>query len=291
MENNTDSLQAGTGSIFGKFLDNWLNIVIVAAVLLVVILMVRVITVRVRRLVKSKISDEKIMIKKRTYTFISVVSNLIIVISTVAALLIISDQIGISVTPLLAGAGVAGIVIGFGAQSLIKDLINGTFILLEQWYQLGDIITIGDASGVVERFNLRTTVLRDLEGTLHFIPNGEIKKLSNQTHTWSRALVEIGVHYKENLDRVVKVLEEVFDEMVNDKKYKHSILERPEILGDGGVNELGDSAVKFTIICKVKPAEQWTIGRQLRKRIKDKFDREGIEIPYPCTNIYMKNKD
>lgn len=291
MENNTDSLQTATGSIFEKFMDNWLNIVIVAAVLLIVILMVRVITVRIRRLVKRKISDEKIMIKKRTYTFMSVVSNLIIVISTLAALLIISDQIGISVTPLLAGAGVAGIVIGFGAQSLIKDLINGTFILLEQWYQLGDIITIGDASGVVERFNLRTTVLRDLEGTLHFIPNGEIKKLSNKTHTWSRALVEVGVHYKENLDRVVKVLEEVFDEIVNDNKYKHSILERPEILGDGGVDELGDSAVKFTIICKVKPAEQWTIGRQLRKRIKNKFDQAGIEIPYPCTNIYIKNKD
>jgi len=290
MENNTDNLEIATGNIFKNFLDNWLNIAIIIVVLLIVIIVVRIIAGRMRRLVDKKISDEKMVIKKRTYTFTSVVSNLIIVVASVAAILIIADQIGISVTPLLAGAGVAGIVIGFGAQSLIKDLINGTFILLEQWYQINDIITIGDTSGVVERFNLRTTVIRDLEGTLHFIPNGEINKLSNRTHTWSRALVKVGVHYSENTDRVVEVLEEVFSELMNDKKYNKVILERPTILGEGGVSELGDSAVVFTMICKVKPAEQWTISRQLRKRIKDKFDKVGIEIPYPCTNVYMRDK-
>ncbi len=290
MEDSNLNMDVSTGSIISNFLDNWLNIVIIVAALLVVIIVVKIISRRVRKLVERNISDEKILIKKRTFTLNSVISNLIIVVSSVIAILIIADQIGIKVTPLLAGAGVAGVVIGFGAQSLIKDLINGTFILVEQWYQVNDIVTIGDTSGVVERFNLRTTVLRDLEGTLHFIPNGEITKLSNRTHTWSRALIEVGVHYKENIDRVVHVLEEVFSEMVKDKNYKDFILERPEILGDGGVNELGDSAVKFTIICKVKPGQQWTIGRQLRKRIKDKFDKVGIEIPYPCTNVYMRNE-
>jgi len=290
MENNTDNLEVATGNIFKNFLDNWLNIVIVIAVLLIVIIVVRIIARRMRRLVDKKISDEKMVIKKRTYTFTSAVSNLIIVVASVAAILIIADQIGISVTPLLAGAGVAGIVIGFGAQSLIKDLINGTFILLEQWYQINDIVTIGDTTGTVERFNLRATVIRDIEGTVHFIPNGEINRLSNHTHAWSRALVEVGVHYSENTDRVVEVLEEVFSELMNDKKYKKVILERPTILGNGGVSKLGDSSVVFTVICKVKPGEQWTISRQLRKRIKDKFDKVGIEIPYPCTNIYMRNK-
>ncbi|MEA2016280.1 MAG: mechanosensitive ion channel family protein [Actinomycetota bacterium] len=289
MEENGEALDVTTESILKNFMDNWLNIVIVITILLVVIIIVKIISIRMRRLVEKKISDEKILIKKRTFTLTSVISNLIIVGSAVAALLIIADEVGIPVTPLLAGAGVAGVVIGFGAQSLIKDLINGTFILVEQWYQVDDIVTVGDTSGVVERFSLRTTVLRDLEGILHFIPNGEISMLSNRTHTWSRALIEVGVHYKENIDRVVQVLEEVFDELVSDKKYKDSILERPIILGDGGVNELGDSAVKFTIICKVKPAQQWTIGRQLRKRIKDKFDEVGIEIPYPCTNVYMRD--
>jgi moderate conductance mechanosensitive channel len=290
MENNDGALDISTGNIARSFMDNWLNIVIIIGALIAIIIVVKIISMRLRRLVEKKISDEKILVKKRTFTLTSVISNLIIVSSSVIALLIIADQVGIPVTPLLAGAGVAGVVIGFGAQSLIKDLINGTFILVEQWYQVDDIVTIGDTSGVVERFNLRTTVLRDLEGTLHFIPNGEIAKLGNRTHTWSRALIEVGVHYKENIDRVVEVLEEVFSELVEDKKYKGFILERPEILGDGGVNELGDSAVKFTIICKVKPGQQWTIGRQLRKRIKEKFDKVGIEIPYPCTNVYMRNE-
>jgi small-conductance mechanosensitive channel len=290
MENNNGALDIARGDIFQNFLDNWLNIVIVIAVLLAVIIVVIILARRIRRLVERRISDDKQIIKKRTFTFIGAVSNLIIIISVVAALLIIADQVGISVTPLLAGAGVASIVIGFGAQSLIKDLINGVFILLEQWYQVNDIITIGDTTGTVERFNLRTTVIRDLEGTLHFVPNGEISKLSNRTHTWSRALIQIGVHYKENIDKVIKVLEEVFDELISDKKYKKSILERPEILGEGGVSELSDSAVVFTIICKVKPGQQWTIARQLRKRIKERFDREGIEIPYPCTNVYIRDK-
>ncbi len=290
MDNNNGALDIAGGDIFQNFLDKWLNIVIIIAVLLALVIVVIIVARRIRRLVERRISDDKQIIKKRTFTFISVVSNLIIIISVVAALLIIADQVGISVTPLLAGAGVASIVIGFGAQSLIKDLINGIFILLEQWYQVNDIITIGDTTGTVERFNLRTTVIRDLEGTLHFVPNGEISKLSNRTHTWSRALIQIGVHYKENIDKVIKVLEEVFDGLISDKKYKKSILERPEILGEGGVSELSDSAVVFTIICKVKPGQQWTIARQLRKRIKERFDMEGIEIPYPCTNVYMRDK-
>lgn len=291
MENSNDTLDIAAGNIFKNFLDNWLNIVIVIAVFLVVLILVSIIARRLRRLVERRISDEKLLIKKRTITFTSVVSNLIIIISAAAALLIIADQVGISITPLLAGAGVASIVIGFGAQSLIKDLINGIFILLEQWYQINDIVTVGDTTGTVERVNLRTTVIRDLEGTVHFIPNGEITKLSNRTQIWSRAVVEVGVHYGEDTDRVVKVLGEVFDELIADKKYKKSILERPEVLGEGGVSELTDSSVVFTIICKVKPGEQWTIARQLRKRIKDKFDSVGIEIPYPCTNVYMRNEE
>ena len=291
MENGNDNLDIATGDIFRNFIDNWLNIVIVIAVFVIVLIIVKIIARKVRRLAERRIGDEKLLIKKRTFTFTSVVSNLIIIISAVAALLIIADQVGISVTPLLAGAGVASIVIGFGAQSLIKDLINGIFILVEQWYQINDIVTIGDTTGTVERVNLRTTVIRDLEGTVHFIPNGEITKSSNHTQLWSRAVVEVGVHYSEDTNRVVKVLGEVFDELIADKKYKKSILEKPEILGEGGVSKLADSSVVFTIICKVRPGQQWTIARQLRKRIKDKFDSTGIEIPYPCTNVYMRNEE
>lgn len=290
MDENAEANEIFTGGMLQNLKDNWINIAIILAVLILIIIIVKIISRRVRKLVEKKISDDRIIIKKRTFTFTSVVSNLIIVIAVVAAVLIIADEIGINVTPLLAGAGVAGVVIGFGAQSLIKDLINGVFILLEQWFQVGDIITIGDTSGTVERLNLRTTVIRDIEGTVHYIPNGEITKLSNKTQLWSRAVVEVGVHYSEDTDKVVKVLEDVFDDLVNDKNYKGVILERPKILGDGGISELGDSAVVFKMICKVKSGEQWTIARQMRKRIKDKFDKVGIEIPYPCTNVYMRNE-
>jgi small conductance mechanosensitive channel len=290
MEGNTEANEIFTGGMLQNLKDNWINFAIILTVLIIIIIIVKIISRRIRKLVEKKISDDRIIIKKRTFTFTSVVSNLIIVIAVVAAALIIADEIGINVAPLLAGAGIAGVVIGFGAQSLIKDLINGVFILLEQWFQIGDIITIGDTSGTVERLNLRTTVIRDIEGTVHYIPNGEITKLSNQTQLWSRAVVEVGVHYSEDTDRVVKVLEDVFDDLVNDKNYKKVILERPKILGDGGISELGDSAVVFKMICKVKPGEHWTIARQMRKRIKDKFDEVGIEIPYPCTNVYMRNE-
>ncbi len=290
MENNTEAAGIAVSNIFQNLKSNWINIAIVLAVFLIIIVIVRIVSKRIKKLFNKKISDEKIEIKKRTFTFTSVVSNLIIAVSAIFAALIIASELGIEITPILAGAGVMGIVIGFGAQSFVKDLINGSFMLFEQWFQIDDVITVGDTSGTVEKFNLRTTVIRDIEGTVHYIPNGEITKLSNRTQLWSRALVEVSVHYKENTDRVVGVLENIFDELMDDKEYRRVILERPKVLGDGGISELGDSAVKFKIICKVKAGNQWTIGRQIRKRIKDKFDQEGIEIPYPCTNIYMRNE-
>lgn len=290
-ENATGEAQVISDNIAEKFLDNWISILIIVGIVIAIVIIIRVIASRARKIFAEKISDDRAEIKKRTFTFTSVISNFVIVVCVIAALLIIAEELGISITPLLAGAGVAGIVIGFGAQSLIKDLINGTFILFEQWFQENDIVTINSTSGVVEKFNLKTTVLRDLEGTAHYIPNGEISILSNRTHVWARAMIEVGVHYKENTDRVITVLEGVFNELLNDDEFKDVILERPQILGKGGVDSLGDSAVIFKIICKVVPPNQWDIGRQLRKRIKDKFDEVGIEIPFPCRNVYMKNNN
>lgn len=289
MEESTENINTLSGGFIQNFLDNWIDIAIIAGVLVVLVVIVSISRSRLKRFFEKKIPEDKMLMRKRTLTFNSVISNFIIVMAFIAAALVIAEQLGISVTPLLAGAGVAGIVIGFGAQSLIKDLINGVFILLEQWYQIDDVVSVGGITGSVERFNLRTTVIRDIEGTVHYIPNGEITVLGNRTHLWSRAVVEVGVHYDEDTGRIVEVLEEIFDDIMADKKYKKMILERPKILGDDGISELGDSAIIFKLICKVKPGEQWNIGRQIRKRIKDKFDEVGIEIPYPCTNIYMRD--
>jgi len=290
MEENVESASMLSGSIIQNIKSNWLDLVIIAGALIIIIIIVSIVRIRLGKLLERKIPEDRMLMRKRSLTFNSVISNLIVIIAFIAAVLIMADQLGISVTPLLAGAGVAGMVIGFGAQSLIRDLINGIFILFEQWYQVNDIITVGDITGTVERFNLRTTMIRDIEGTVHYIPNGEIKVLGNRTQLWARAVVEVGVHYNEDTDRVIEILEEIFDEIMADKKYKKVILERPSILGDGGISDLGDSAVIFKLICKVRAGDQWTIARQLRKRVKDKFDKIGIEIPYPCTNIYMRNE-
>jgi moderate conductance mechanosensitive channel len=271
----------------------WLSLIRIAVIILVlvvIIIVVRIVSTRLKRYAAKNIPDNKVDIRKRTYTVNSVISNFIIVTSVFIALLIIAGELNIQITPILASAGVLGIVIGFGAQSLIKDIINGLFILFEQQYQIDDIITIGEVSGVVERVSLRTTVLRDLEGIVHYIPNGEIKTVGNRTQGWARALIEVGVHYSENVDNVTKVLQEVFDEILKDKDYKGFILERPTILGNGGIDDLADSAVMFKIICKVVPPHQWDIARQLRKRIKKKFDEKGIEIPFPCNNVYMRSE-
>ncbi|MBM3700959.1 MAG: mechanosensitive ion channel family protein [Actinobacteria bacterium] len=290
MTDELSGMNIDSQTIVANLKANWINILIVFVAVVIIIIVISAISRRLRNIIEKKISDEKIEVRKKSFTFNSVLSNLIIVLSVFIGLLVIADQLGISILPIITGAGVLGIILGFGAQSLIKDLINGSFMLFEQWYQVNDIITVGNVSGVVEKFSLRTTVIRDIEGVIHYIPNSEIKVLSNRTQEWARAVVDIGVHYREKTDRVIEVLNSVFEELMKDKKYKKMILEKPEILGDGGVSELADSSVIFKIICKVKPPNQWTIARQLRKRIKDKFDVEGIEIPYPCRNLYTRNK-
>ncbi|MDD3520529.1 MAG: mechanosensitive ion channel family protein [Actinomycetota bacterium] len=289
MQEETVSASFDSQRIVESLKSNWLNIVIVAAVVVIVVLLIKVISKKIKRTLDKKISSEKMEIKKRSYTFSSVLSNIVVVIVIFAGLLIIADQCGISIIPIITGAGIASIVIGLGAQSLVKDLINGSFILFEQWYQINDIIEVGDVSGIVEKFSLRTTAIRSLDGVIHYIPNSEIKVLSNMTQEWSRAVVSIGVAYKENTDRVIAELKNILNDFVNEKEYKKLIIEKPEILGDG-VDELGDYAVIFKIICKVKSSNQWLIERQLRKRIKDRFDELGIEIPFPCNNVYMRNQ-
>jgi small conductance mechanosensitive channel len=288
MDTSSGDISIDTQKIIESFSTNWINIAIVIAAMIAIVLVIYFVSKKLRRVIEKRIGDDKREIRRRTFTLNSVISNLVITLTIFIGVLIILDMLGISITPIIAGAGIIGIVVGLGAQSLIKDLINGSFIIIEQWFQINDVVSVGNITGTVEKISLRTTVLRDLDGVVHFIPNSEIKILSNKTQKWALAVVEIGVHYKENTDRVVQVLDTVFDEMIKDKKYKKYFLEKPTVMGDGGVNELGDSSVIFKIICKVTPDEQWTIERQLRKRIKDKFDEVGIEIPFPCRNLYMR---
>jgi len=251
-------------------------------------LLMRAVRILADRFVKFVQDDDPLTSNQREQRAITLagifksVSKIVIVL--VAGLTIL-QILGINTAPLIAGAGVAGLAISFGAQNLIRDFISGFFILLENQYKVGDVIRAAGVSGQVEDMNLRITVLRDLEGVAHFIPNGEIKVVSNLPKEWSRAVINAGVAYKENLDRVVGVLNTVGQELSRDPVFGQGILEPPQVLG---VENFGDSQVTLRIVTKTRPLKQWETGRELRKRIKAAFDREGIEMPFPHRVVYSR---
>ncbi len=222
--------------------------------------------------------------EKRAKTITGLLNTTITVIIYTAAAMMIITELGIAIGPLLAGAGIAGVAIGFGAQSLVKDVISGFFLLFENQIRVGDMVAVAGKTGLVEALNLRTTRLRDIEGNVHIIPNGVIDVATNCTKDWSRAPVEIGVAYKEDVDKVISVLEEVGESLRNDPVHQKSILEPMTILG---LDSFGDSSVNIRMYFKVIPLKQWEISREFRKRVKRAFDEKGIEIPFPHRTLYM----
>ncbi len=217
--------------------------------------------------------------EKRALTLAHIVravgATAIVIIATMMGL----REFGLDITPIIAGAGVVGLAVGFGAQSLIKDVIAGFFIILDGQFGVGDVIRTGDITGQVERLALRVTVLRDPHtGAAHFIPNSELKVVSNLTKEWSRVALSVGVTYREDIDRVVGVLKRVGHEVSVDERVGALILEAPEVLG---IEALGESQVTLQVMVKTLPQKQWEVARELRKRIKAAFDKEGIEVPYP----------
>ena len=194
----------------------------------------------------------------------------------------------IAIAPLLAGVGVAGLAISFGAQSLVKDVISGFFILLENQFGVGDIVAINGVGGVVERMSMRVVMLRDLQGTLHVIPNGSINLVSNKTRGWSRSVLDIGVAYKEDVDRVIRVMRDVAHEMWDDPEWREQLVEEPAVWG---VEALADSSVHVRLVATTQPGKQWSVGREYRRRIKNRFDSEGIEIPFPQRTLHWGDGD
>jgi len=209
-----------------------------------------------------------------------------IVVIAVVAIFTIVAQIGINVAPALAGLGVAGIAIGFGAQSLVKDIFNGLLILLENQFRVGDWVAIAGVDGLVEEISLRRTVVRDFEGGVHTVPNGEIKVATNLTKEWSRVNMDISVGYGEDLDHVIAVINRVGEELAEDPEWGPDILETPYALR---VQAFEDSGIAIKIIGQVKQMRQWAIMGELRLRLKKAFDEEGIEIPWPHTKVFFGN--
>jgi small conductance mechanosensitive channel len=191
----------------------------------------------------------------------------------------------INVGPVLAGAGILGLAISFGAQSLVKDLISGFFILSENQFAVGDVIEAAGKSGVVEKMTLRVVVLRDLEGRMHVIPNGEIKVVSNMTRGWSRAVVDVGVSYEQDVDRTLAVIRDEAAQFSTDKSWSSQLDGAVEV---PGVEALGDSAVKIRTLIRTQPGSQWNAAREFRRRLLKRFEHEGIDIPFPQRTVRVK---
>jgi moderate conductance mechanosensitive channel len=213
--------------------------------------------------------------RKRAHTLGNILRHTFLIIISYVALLMILGELGIQVAPLLATAGIGALAIGFGAQNLVKDVISGFFIILENQYRIGDAIEVSGVSGVVESVGLRTTVLRDLEGKVHTVLNGEIKVVSNLSKEWSRSVVDVPISYREDIDRVTGVLQEMAREIETEEPYKSNVLEPLDVLG---VNRFGDTHLVIRVIVKTLPMKQWEVSRALRQKIKKRFDEAGIRI-------------
>jgi moderate conductance mechanosensitive channel len=221
-------------------------------------------------------------LEKRAHTLADILQKAVAAVVWLVAIIMALREIGFNIAPILEGAGVLGLAIGFGAQNLVRDLISGMFLLLENQIRVNDVAVLNGTGGLVEQINLRTTVLRGQDGTVHIFPNGSITTLSNMTHGYSYYLFDIGVAYKEDTDRVSKVLRGIADELMREEDYKVLILEPLEIIG---VDKFADSAVIIKARIKTPPIKQWTVGREMNRRIKKKFDELGIEMPFPHVSL------
>jgi len=192
----------------------------------------------------------------------------------------------VDIAPLLASLGVVGLALSLGAQTLIKDLIGGMLILIENQYAIGDVIQVGDIAGSVEHFTLRVTYVRSVEGKLHVVPNGEIRIVSNITRHWSRAMVDLGVAYEEDLDRVLAVLEREAEAFAQDPEVADQLIEAPSVIGP---LSLGDWAVTVRVMVKTLPGKHWGVGQILRKRLLAACEREGITLPYPRQEVLVRD--
>jgi len=222
--------------------------------------------------------------QKRTQTLGSIVRYVLIIAIIIVGAMTVLKELGVEIAPVLAAAGIVGLAVGFGAQSLVKDVISGFFMLLEDQIRVGDVVQIAGKGGLVEKVNLKTTILRDLAGNVHYVPNGHIDVVTNMTKDFSRYVFDIGVAYRENVDEVIEVIKEVDEELRNDPDYKDDILEPIEILG---LDQFADSAVIVKARTTTVPIKQWRVGREFNRRLKKKFDERDIEIPFPHVTLYM----
>jgi small conductance mechanosensitive channel len=289
-------MEALTPEFWDKAVDGivrWAGTAGLRVVLIVVALVIGLKVTRafVRRAVllavrpQGKDALRDLMVAKRQTTLTSLFDAVVTITLVLLATLMILPDIGFNVGPILASAGIAGVALGFGAQSLVKDLLSGTFIILEQQFSVGDVVQVGALAGAVEEINLRTVVLRDADGSVHIIPNGQIDKVTVLTRDWSRLVLDLDIAYGADIDVAAAILKKELDAYA--AANAGFVLEPPEVLG---VQNLGESSVQIRAWMKVLPGQQWAAGRELRARIKKAFDEAGIEIPFPQRTLWVRQE-
>lgn len=257
------------------------KLVAIVIIMIAVKIIIRLTNKVIDRTLRDKGHKNYFTNNKRANTIAQILKKLVKYTLYFISALMILEMFGVTTTSILATAGVGGLAIGFGAQSLVKDMITGFFIILEDQFSVGDYIQVLSFNGVVEELGMRVTKLRDFSGELHIIPNGEISVVTNRTRGTMRALVEVGIAYEEDIDNAIRVVEKVAEEI---KRTNESVLDGPTI---SGVTKLDHSGVNIRMVARTKPMEQWGVEREMRKKIKEAFDRENIEIPYSKMVVYQ----
>jgi moderate conductance mechanosensitive channel len=274
-----------TESLVPWLLSHGIKIVFIAVGALILNkILYKVIEKTIRIAVRSDGYTSKEAEEKRENTLINIFTVTLKTLLFVIAAIMILGEFGVEIGPVLAAAGIVGLAFGFGGQYLIRDIITGLFIIMENQYRIGDVININGIGGLVEDITLRKTTLRDLDGTVHHIPHGEIKTVSNLTKDFSRVNMNIGVAYHSNLEHVIKVVNEVGIDLAHDPYFNEFIIQPIQFVR---VNDFADSAIMIKVLGETKVLKQWEVAGEYRKRIKIAFDKEGIEIPFPQRVIHQ----
>ncbi len=221
----------------------------------------------------------------RAQTLALVLRSIASVLIWTIAVTMILGELGVNLGPLIAGAGIAGVALGFGAQSLVKDFLSGIFMLVEDQYGVGDIVDVGEATGTVEAVTLRTTRIRSVEGTVWHVPNGTIDRVGNMSQQWARALLDVEVAYGTDIDEAQQVIKAVADGVAEDPAWRGRILEPPEVWG---IESMGPDAMSIRLVVKTRPGDQFPVMRELRRRLSEAFLREGIEMPFPQRSVWVR---
>ena len=257
------------------------HLLMVGVIVIVTILIWELISLAIERTVTDKDEEGNLRVSNRARTLLNIARSFLLVFLSLIALFLILSELGLNIAPLLAGAGVIGLAIGFGSQKLVQDIITGLFVLLGDTMRVGDVVEVACRTGVVEAMTMRTVVLREYSGKVHTIPYNSIDTVTNSTKDFSYAVFDISVAYRENVDRVMEVLTEIGRELTRDPYFRRLILEPLEI---AGLDRFDNSAVVIKARIKTRPLKQWDVAREFNRRIKNRFDELGIEIPLPASD-------